>query len=168
MRVRVRALGPADAEAYVSLRRRALVLAPEAFGSSLEDDHTADPERVRATLAGELPIWPFGAFDGDTLVGLIALGRGTKRKSAHRGELYGTFVAPEARGLGVGMALLEAALGRARELGLRCVALQVATSAEAARALYESAGFERWGTDPAAMMIDGELVATDAMIRWLR
>jgi len=36
------------------------------------------------------------------------------------------------------------------------------------RALYESARFERWGTDPAAMAIDGELVAADAMIRWLR
>ncbi len=164
---RIRPLGPEDADAYVALRRRGLCLEPEAFGSSLEDDHTTDPEKVRATLAGEIPIWPFGAFDGETLVGTIALGRGTKRKMRHRGELYGTFVAPEARGRGAGAALVEAAMAKARELGLRCVGLTVASSAAPARRLYERQGFECWGRDPASLCIDERLVSADVMIRWI-
>lgn len=165
--LRIRPLVPSDADAYVALRRRGLSLEPEAFGSSLEDDHTADPEKVRATLAGEIPIWPFGAFDGESLVGTIALGRGTKIKTRHRGELYGTFVAPEARGRGAGAAMVEAALEKARELGLRCVGLTVAASADAARRLYERQGFAVWGRDPASLCIDDQLVGADAMIRWI-
>ena len=165
--LRVRPLGPEDAEAYVALRRRGLALEPEAFGSSSEDDHTNDPAKVRASLAGELPVRSFGAFRGETLVGVIALGRETKVKTRHRGAIYATFVAPEARGHGVGAALMAAALAEARALGLRCAILDVASSAHAARRLYERHGFERFGTDPAAMIIDGELVAADSMICWL-
>jgi ribosomal protein S18 acetylase RimI-like enzyme len=54
------------------------------------------------------------------------------------------YVADDARGTGLGRALLEAALGRARERGCARVELDVNEKNEAALALYRSAGFDSW------------------------
>lgn len=53
------------------------------------------------------------------------------------------FVAPEARGRGVGRALLEAARGLAAETGARGLELATAPDNTAAQRLYESAGWKR-------------------------
>jgi GNAT superfamily N-acetyltransferase len=52
------------------------------------------------------------------------------------------YVDPSARGTGLGRALVEAVLDRARTRGCRRVELDVNTGNTAARRLYESAGFE--------------------------
>ena len=57
---------------------------------------------------------------------------------AYLAELY---VAPERRGEGIGRALLEAALDAAREAGAKYIHLGTSEDDEAARGLYESAGF---------------------------
>lgn len=57
----------------------------------------------------------------------------------------GMWVAKEWRGKGVGTALMEAALGYAREHGAYKLALEVWPHNEAAIALYERFGFEREG-----------------------
>ncbi|MEA2291803.1 MAG: hypothetical protein QOF17_823 [Solirubrobacteraceae bacterium] len=51
------------------------------------------------------------------------------------------YVLDSARGTGMGRALVEASLARARERGCRRVELDVNTHNEAARGLYESLGF---------------------------
>ena len=53
----------------------------------------------------------------------------------------GIFVAPDARGLGAGTALLSAVKARARALGLASVRLDVIDTNPRARALYEREGF---------------------------
>ncbi len=57
---------------------------------------------------------------------------------AYLEELY---VVPERRGQGLGRALLEAAIEHARERGATRMDLNTSTDDDAARALYESAGF---------------------------
>jgi ribosomal protein S18 acetylase RimI-like enzyme len=57
---------------------------------------------------------------------------------AHLEELY---VVPERRGLGLGRALLDAAMQHARERGAAHIDLGTSEDDVAARALYESAGF---------------------------
>ncbi|MEN1976410.1 ribosomal protein S18-alanine N-acetyltransferase [Cellulomonas olei] len=52
---------------------------------------------------------------------------------------------PDAQGRGVGRALLDALLGRARELRAGDVLLEVRVDNEPALRLYERAGFERFG-----------------------
>ena len=67
------------------------------------------------------------------------------RPNAYLGELW---VRQERRGLGLGRALLEAAMGDARARG--CDHMDVTTSMgdDAARGLYESAGFTNREGDP--------------------
>ena len=60
------------------------------------------------------------------------------------------FVEEHARGSGLGAALVEAALGQARERGCRRVELDTSEDNEAALALYHRFGFsERLKSDPA-------------------
>jgi GNAT superfamily N-acetyltransferase len=54
-----------------------------------------------------------------------------------------TAVAPEARGHGVGRTLVEAAIGRARDVGANAVALHTAVFMQDAMRLYERCGFRR-------------------------
>jgi GNAT superfamily N-acetyltransferase len=65
-----------------------------------------------------------------------------------RAELKRMFVKPEARGRGVGRALLEALLEEARALGAAQAVLETGVRQTAALALYVRAGFTRipaWG-----------------------
>jgi GNAT superfamily N-acetyltransferase len=57
------------------------------------------------------------------------------------GEIKRMFVRPEARGLGVGRAIVEQLIGDARELGCETVYLESASFMHAAHALYRSVGF---------------------------
>lgn len=65
----------------------------------------------------------------------LALGR--------RLVLYDLFVAPQARGRGVGRALLDAAVELGRSLEVVSLTLDTAHDNTTAQALYESAGFVR-------------------------
>ncbi len=77
--------------------------------------------------------------DGELLLGVAAI----KELDPEHGEIKSMHTAAEARGRGVGRALLGHLLEAARARGYRRVSLETGTTAgfAAARALYESAGF---------------------------
>jgi ribosomal protein S18 acetylase RimI-like enzyme len=58
------------------------------------------------------------------------------------------FVAPDARGSGLGRALVEAAFRQARERGCARIELDANEANETAVALYRSLGFESWSDPP--------------------
>ena len=64
-----------------------------------------------------------------------------RRLGATSAELKRMYVAPAARGRGVGRALLEALEGEARRLGVRQLLLETGVRQRAALVLYERAGF---------------------------
>lgn len=75
-------------------------------------------------------------------VGGMALGCGALRVVDPRcGELKRMYVAPEARGLGLGRALLEAIEQRAATLGLVELKLETGSAQPEAQGLYHAAGF---------------------------
>jgi ribosomal protein S18 acetylase RimI-like enzyme len=83
--------------------------------------------------------------------------------------IYSMYVAPEARGQGVGRALLSEVIARARALdGVEQVYLEVVASVPAARALYRSLNFEVYGRRARALKLDdGRYLDEELMVLWL-
>ncbi|WP_328668676.1 GNAT family N-acetyltransferase [Streptomyces sp. NBC_00328] len=93
------------------------------------------------------------------LVGYIRLGFPTRLAcNAHVRQILGLAVADEARGAGVGRALLRAAGEEARRQGARRITLRVLGHNTPARALYESEGFVVEGVLPGEFLLDGAYV----------
>jgi putative acetyltransferase len=70
------------------------------------------------------------------------LGMGALRRHANEiGEVKRMFVKPEARGLGVGGAILERIEALARQQGLSRVVLETGSNFDAAKRVYERSGF---------------------------
>jgi RimJ/RimL family protein N-acetyltransferase len=130
--------------------------------ATLEDE----PELRRIDLATWTPLtspadppenpaeWRF--FDGERrtpdgllvairdgrIAGWVKLGPATPLPSSnHVKMINGLAVDPDQQGAGVGRALIEAAVERARALGARKVSLRVLGHNETARRLYERCGF---------------------------
>jgi ribosomal protein S18 acetylase RimI-like enzyme len=77
---------------------------------------------------------------------------------AFAAQLMHAFVAPYARGHGLAHMLTEGVEARARDLGYHVLNLDVRETQSAAIRLYESLGFERWGTHPNYAMVRGQTV----------
>lgn len=156
--IAIRRLLPADASAFHALRLAGLQETPAAFGSSWEEERDLPLATLEGRLAERADTGVFGAFDGERLVGLVALGRESMRKLQHKGMIWGMYVAPEARGQGVGRALMDQALALARSVAaLRQVNLCVNAANGPALRLYESLGFVAYGHERGAMCVDGVL-----------
>ncbi|MEV5176309.1 GNAT family N-acetyltransferase [Streptomyces flaveolus] len=105
--------------------------------------------------------------DGRVL-GYIRLTHPTPLASnAHVLAVQGFAVADEARGRGVGRALIRAAVAEARRRGARRLTLRVLGHNTPARALYESEGFTVEGVLPGEFLIDGAYVDDVCMGRAL-
>ncbi|MEK6700832.1 MAG: GNAT family N-acetyltransferase [Planctomycetota bacterium] len=159
----IRSLLPTDANAYTDLRREMLLDAPWAFGSSPEDDVAVDA----ASLArlGEVGMVIIGAFEDVRLVGSAGVMLRRQRKMAHRAMIWGVYVAPGARGGGVGKAVVRRAMDTARTWpGVTSVSLSASAKAVAAVAMYRSLGFVPWGVEPGCLMIDGKALDEFHMI----
>ncbi|MET8545387.1 GNAT family N-acetyltransferase [Kitasatospora sp. NPDC004799] len=169
--VTLRPLGVADAGPYRAFRLRALRENPSAFTSSHAEE-SASP--LTATLrrladAEEGPGALLGAFDGTgALVGTAGLKVPRRSQERHKGTLYGMAVARGAAGRGIGRALVREVLRTAAADGrLRQVLLTVSEGNEPALRLYTACGFEVWGREPRAVLVDGRAVAKLHMVRLL-
>jgi ribosomal protein S18 acetylase RimI-like enzyme len=104
-------------------------LAPQGFSAEL-----ASLPGVYAPPKGELLL----AKRGDHVLGCIAF----KPLKAQAAEIKRLFVRPQARGAGVGKALVAAAIASARRAGYGEIKLDTLPEMVAAVALYKSFGFE--------------------------
>ena len=96
----------------------------------------------------------FVAVDGGKVVGWCDVSLSDKPVFRHSGGL-GIGVVVEYRGRGIGKRLMDAALARAKEIGLERVELEVYASNNAAIHLYERCGFVREGRKRRASKVDG-------------
>jgi ribosomal protein S18 acetylase RimI-like enzyme len=93
------------------------------------------------------------------IVGYIRLGFATPLAcNAHVRQIQGLAVAEEARGRGVGRALIRAATEEARRRGARRLTLRVLGHNTPARKLYEAEGFVVEGVLPEEFLLGGEYV----------
>jgi ribosomal protein S18 acetylase RimI-like enzyme len=154
----IRQLRVADAPAYHALRLRMLRIHPDAFTSSYEEDVEKPLSWVEQRLDPG-PAAPddfvLGAFDDQgQLVGSIGFSVEGRAKQRHKGFIFGMYVAPERVAQGIGRALLERCLDRARgETGVEQINLTVTATNARARRLYESAGFIAFGIEEHAIKV---------------
>ena len=98
------------------------------------------------------------------MIGVVGLIRVPSDKQRHKAAVVGMYVAPEAAGRGVGRALLDELLARASRMdGLRQIQLRVGSRNEAARKLYESLGFRKYGCEVGALNVGGVYHDADLM-----
>lgn len=143
----VRPLSVADVEDYRAIRLSALKTAPEAFGSVHAEEASKSIEEHGQRLASSLVM---GAYEGEQIVGMIGFKREEGPKDNHKGFVWGFYVEPDRRDIGVGSALMSALLGAVRD-PVEQVTLCVVEENIAALALYERFGFVRYGLEPRAL-----------------
>ena len=149
--VQIRRLMPADARLYREIRLEALQQAPEAFGSTFEQECSQSLAQFEEALT---KADVFGAFRETDLLGMAGYRTQAGAKQAHKGLLWGMYVRSIARGTGVGKHLVEAVLGHARER-VELVQLTVVSENEAAQRLYRSCGFVAYGHEVHALKQGG-------------
>ena len=118
------------------LRLAALRSDPGAFGSSFEREEAYEPLHWEMLAGGPGAVFVGGDWDGMAGVYL----------QQQEPRLWGMWVAPSARGRGLGRALAEAVTGWARDRSFARLRLGVTAAAPEAARLYERLGFAATGT----------------------
>jgi ribosomal protein S18 acetylase RimI-like enzyme len=140
----VKQLGTDEGLLYRDLRLRALEDAPDAFGDTLAEALTR-PEQSWIDRAHEL------ALDSEREVLFMAWERSRPRGSIYvrlddaTAHIYGMWVEPAMRRLGVGASLMAAGLSWARQRGASQAGLWVTDGNLPALRLYQSCGFRETG-----------------------
>lgn len=149
--VGIRRLTPADAAAYRDLRLEALRRDPEAFGSTFEVENTRPLSWFAERLGTS---YVLGAFADGALCGIAGFVAQAGLKQAHKGTLWGMYVRPQARNVGLGRRLGMAIIALARE-HVELIQLSVVSENETARRLYARLGFVEYGLERSALKHNG-------------
>lgn len=148
----IRVLTADDLQAYRSLWLHGLSADPSAFLlTAAEAVAIPDSALVAKLSAGEV----IGAFEGETLVGFVALRRGGPERLRHMVDIGPLYTHPTARRRGLARALLDAAVEAALEMGVLQLELCVDTQNLGAQALYRACGFQQIGLRPRSVIVNG-------------
>jgi ribosomal protein S18 acetylase RimI-like enzyme len=166
----IRPLTVADAGAFWALRLRGYEESPSAFNTAPDEWRArpvAEAERLLGNQAGTPDDIVLGAFDPE-LVAHVGLRREGRKKRAHKATLWGLYVAPEARGRGIGLRLLETLIDHAKKApGLTVVELTVMADNTHAFALYQRLGFRRFGYQDRGSKVGDTYLAEEHMTLYL-
>ena len=166
--IKLRILTGDDAEIWRVLRLEAIENEPEAFSSCEEDHHKLTLAEIKSRISSDTSNFVFGAFIGDRLLGMAGFYRDKGRKSEHKGHVWGVYVTREARGKGVGRALMNAVIERGTQVkGIDLVEISVAVTQTAATELYRSLGFETFGREPCALKVNGRYIDEEHMVMFV-
>jgi len=159
-------LDESDAQLYQELRLSALKINPEAFGSTYEREVKFSLESVVERLKPMKDKFVLGAFDDNgSLVGIVTFMRDNSLKTAHKGSVYGMYVAPEMRGQGLGKSLMLELITKTRNCeGLEQINLTVVSENDFAKKLYKSVGFEVYGVERNSLKYNGQYFNEDLMV----
>jgi len=135
--VELRRIEVGDGARLRELRLAALQADPGAFGSSHEREAAYDDRHWKMLAGGPGAVYVAGDFEG--MAGVYLDGE--------QPRLWGMWVAPRARGRGVGRALVEAVTDWARVRAFGRLRLTVSDAAAAAERLYRGLGFAPTGLE---------------------
>lgn len=140
-----------------------LMREPEEIAITLEQEE----KFLRSKLEDPRELMLIGTVDGEHVGNCSLMSMGDYRRYAHRCTvaiaLYQKYC-----GLGIGKAMLKEILCVAKELGYEQAELEVVSGNEQAIRLYESLGFEIYGTLPHSVKYkDGTYAADHFMVKRL-
>jgi GNAT superfamily N-acetyltransferase len=143
----VERLGEDDWVAFREIRLRSLLDSPDAFGSTYGEESSQAEHAWRDWAGGR---WRGGDAAVFAIRGENATLAGTATGAEYEAEtgvayVYAMWVAPDARGAGVGRALVEAVADWARGRGCDRLVLNVTETNEVARRFYAACGFADTG-----------------------
>ncbi len=155
MDFQIRQLRADDAEAFSKLRRELTADNPIPMGLTMEEELARPLQGFRDQLSYPEPNAAFGAFVGSELAASAAVAWPSKLPSSrHKTTLWGVFVSPRFRRVGLGRIVVQRAIEHAESAGVRRINLTVYVPNPAAVKLYESLQFEHCGVEPEAICID--------------
>ena len=146
----VRPAEPRDTEAVAAIYNQGIAERQATF-----ETRPRRPQEVAGWLTEGRPFLVAADAEG-TVLGFARVSPYSVRKAyAGVGE-HGVYVAPEARGRGVGLALMEALAGAAEAAGYHKLTSRVFTTNAASLALHRAAGFTEVGIQRRHGRLDGE------------
>ena len=142
---------------FREIRIESTIEAPESFRATEEEMRSKPIEEFERQLtAQESDILFVGAFKVSSLVGVAAIFFESSQKLSHKATVGSVFVTQTHRMNGIGRALVSELLAIARDdKKLLQLNLAVNTANTTAVKLYQSLGFAIFGTEPNAVVVNG-------------
>lgn len=162
--VEIRQLKEKDVEVFRTLRLEGLQKSPDAFGATYEQEVKQDNsffvERIERSII-------VGCFDGDDLVGMTCCLQDGSIKCKHVALIWGVYLKEKHRGQGISKKLFEKILSVLPE-DIEQIRLSVASHNKAAKKLYQSFGFEKYGYEERVLKIDNKYYDEILMVKFLK
>lgn len=151
--MRARLLTHADAPPLRALRLRGLREHPQDFGADHDEEAAWTLEEWIARMMTALA---FGVEDdAGALVAMATLRIPDRVKLRHNGWINAMYVAAEAQGSGAGDLIMDAIEAEARARGVTLLKLYARENNARACAFYRRRGFDAYGVEPDATVVDG-------------
>ncbi len=163
-KITYRFLSLQDVALYRELRLRGLKEHPEAFLEAYEDAITWPLERFHRFFDNG---WIVGAFMDGALKGMSGLFRHVGAKVAHKGTVWGVYVAPEARGHGIARTAITMLIEEAVAAGIEQVHLSADENNNFTVSLYKGLGFEPYGNEKHQLKLPDKYVDDLLMVKFL-
>jgi RimJ/RimL family protein N-acetyltransferase len=151
--LKVRRLDANDAASYREIRLEGLKKHPEAFSLSWEEEAASPASWWAERLETNVVLG--GGIDGLPLLGVAGFRVHSAAKLRHKGILWGMYVRPHARGIGLAASLVHQIIEWAPP-PVEEICLTVVASNAAACRLYRRAGFEQYGLERRALKIGND------------
>ncbi len=150
---------PEDYDDYYAFRLLGLQQAPHMFATDANTWESTPThvfeKHLEASQSRRAPI--LGVWQDDQIIGMVGLKLSTEPTVAHKATLWGGFVSPQHRRQGIAKQLLAFAIKTAQKLNhVRQLRVVINASNQEAISLFENAGFEQFGLEPKAKLVDGE------------
>ena len=159
----IRQLTSEDWPLWKSIRLEAVKQVPEAFGSSFEDEVLrSDADWQDSLKKSDI----FGVFQGEDLVGTAGVFYHQQTKLQHKAGLFGVYMQPRCRGLGLAGKLIATVIEHAKTKALQLYCAVVVGNAPALK-LYQHHGFVQIGIEPRALKVGEKFYDEILMVRVL-
>lgn len=149
-----------DCEQYVQLRVEGFTHQTREFRFSPQDERGLKKDDIINRIKHEFII---GVFDQAELIAIGGVTPYSGSKLNHRALLWGMYVKPDYRGLGLSNKIVESLLSESKERAIEQVLLTVVSENKTAINLYEKWGFTPYAIDRLAVKV-GENDYLDEML----